>query len=240
MAQAFVQAVSAQVLSSASSCTTAAITTTTGNLLVLTGFESSSSNFAATPLSDSKSNSWTSASFAPFGSTNKQVQRYNASITGGTLHTFTCSTSGNHFPAVAAVELDGMSATPFDKSGVTADQSGSDPHTSAATTTTAQANEIVICASNNSAGTSSYVDNVGTLCTAQNNTAGTPLGVGYRLVTATGTYSASFNFSGGSSVGSQSTSTWKEDTVTGLPPGLGPGDMLDTVAMTANQSAMMR
>lgn len=223
MAQAFVQAVSAQVTSAATSCTTTGITTTSGDLIVLLGFESSGVTFAATPLSDSKSNTWT-AGIATFGTTNKQIEKFDANGTRGASHTFTCTTTTSAFPAVAAVEFSGMDLTTscIDKTATTADASSTNPHTSAATATTTQADEAVVCASNTSAGTATYVDNVGTLCTSQNNTAGTPLGVGYRLVTATGTYSASFNITAGTVVASQSTSTWKEAAPGGAPPGLGP------------------
>lgn len=99
-----VQFITARSSGSAASVTTGAITTTSGNLLVALVF-SFGNNIGATPLSDSKGNTW-SAAIASTGTTQGWgAMFYVANATGGASHTFTFTPSSSDFIIIFVIEI---------------------------------------------------------------------------------------------------------------------------------------
>ena len=199
MALALVQDVSART-ASGTTVTTAGITTTTGNLVVVDqGW--GAQNW--TSITDSGTHSWTNsvAQIVNEANNRKGRQDYNASVTGAEGHTFTLTIASNAVCCIGATEISGHDATPLDKVASSAENTA-DPHLSDATAETAQAAEFLIGATMGS-GTPS-ANSPWTLLEAQTN-----FGTEYQIVSATGTYSASFNI-GGTADQAMWISTWKE------------------------------
>jgi hypothetical protein len=89
MALQVVQRVLVQGAGTVAAVTTAAITTTPGNLLVAIPIAFSTGHIGATPITDSKGNTWTSAIAAFGGSQSNEAMHYVANCLGGASHTFT-------------------------------------------------------------------------------------------------------------------------------------------------------
>lgn len=194
MALAHVQANGAQA-ANASSVTTASFTSTSGNLLVVTAsWYANQAGPAATPISDSKGNTWTAA-FAETtnGEGDAIRQWYAKNISGGTSHTITFTLTGSGFPTICFSEISGAETeAPLDKTAVGTDTTS--PHTSPATATTAQADEILI-GSFDSAGSPPLgigVTNGYTAANIQDNANFEPGAQEYKIVAATGAYTADF------------------------------------------------
>lgn len=95
---------------SAASITTTAMNTISGHLFVavVTTF---ANTISGTPMSDSKSNSWTLA-VGPAGTTNGFVAiYYAANATGGAAHTFTFTPSSSDFCAISVIEITGAATS---------------------------------------------------------------------------------------------------------------------------------
>lgn len=136
---AVVQSVSAAG-SVVSSITTANITTTPANLIIGdTNFYPTGSFLSFT---DSKSNSYTN-NIPEHGSVVGGREEYNENIAGGSSHNFTLTLSGVGYPTIAVTEVSGHAASPFDKSAIVEDASGT-THTTASTGTLSQAAELAI------------------------------------------------------------------------------------------------
>jgi hypothetical protein len=200
----------------ATSCTTGAVTTTNGSLFIVsTSFCCVSGDF--TSITDSKSNTYVNAVPAFNQDSAWARQDYIASGTGGASHTFTVNGTVNLFATISVHEVSGAAASPLDKiasNSIVVDTS----HTSTATTTTSQANELLVGAGG-STDTTTYTTDTGAGWTERTNVAtdaNTEGGVfGTRIVAATGTYA--YTYTTGSSARSVSLiSTWKEAAAAGV------------------------
>jgi hypothetical protein len=112
------------------SVTTAGVTTTSGSTVILL-VAVNSATFGATPVQDSKSNTWTQVSTAVSigASPDTETRVYKAvNITGGSGHTFTVNPASGGFAVLLAVECLNTPASPT----VTADRQAdaSSPYTS--------------------------------------------------------------------------------------------------------------
>lgn len=138
----FVQAVSCIAIG-VTSCTTSAITTTTGNLVVTaSGWCCAPTDFSA--VSDSKSNAWTNGiPTQDQGPTEGRADYNGALTTGGGSHTFTLTFTTGTSGVLGVVEISGQAASPLDKTAANVVASATN-HTTPATATTSQANEILV------------------------------------------------------------------------------------------------
>lgn len=123
---AFRQWIPAAPNGSSASVTTPAITTVSGSLLVAMVF-CETNKIGASPLSDSKSNTWSSA-VAAFGSATFAAMFYVENCTGGASHTFTFTPTSSDFISMLVLEITGAAT------------SGSLNGTSTSTTNTASHN----------------------------------------------------------------------------------------------------
>ena len=122
----FVSAVSA---GSQTSVTTAGVTTTSGSLLVALVF-AFGNTIGATPVSDSKSNTWVAA--IPSQGTTKGwgAMYYVANALGGASHTFTFTPSSSDFLVIGVYEIPGaatasvLNGTNFSTASTTTHDSG--------------------------------------------------------------------------------------------------------------------
>jgi len=126
-----------------SSVTTASFDST-GSDLLLAAYSRYATTAAATPISDSKSNTWTAALAEQHtsGTNGATRQFYVASPTVGTGHTVTFTLTGADFPTVTATGVSGAAlASPLDKTGT--GQDSTSPHNSGTTGTLSQAAEYI-------------------------------------------------------------------------------------------------
>lgn len=191
---AFVQAITATAIG-ASSVTTASITTTTGNLFVVNGGTYSSTSFAATPVTDNKSNGYTQGPADSTDGGSRCGQYYKTNGSGGSGHTFTVSLASAGDCGVTALEFSNEdTSSPFDQSAGGGEITDTTTHTSNTTGTTTQANEILVfgfCTGDN-AGASLTGSSGWTVPTnGYADSGGVDIGGGYQIVSATGTYTAS-------------------------------------------------
>jgi hypothetical protein len=143
MALAVAQAQSAQG-SSGGAATTPALTTTSGNLIVAI-ITNNAGAWGATPISDSKGNTWTQVNLDTTSSPSRIGVYYAKNITGGASHTFSAAAIASIFVSIAIIEISGASATaPF----TTGEQALGPRQTTTTYTgttyTTATANSILI------------------------------------------------------------------------------------------------
>ncbi len=193
---AFVQAKSVQS-SGATSVTTASFTSTGGNFLSALG-TSFTRTFSTTPgsqITDSKSNTWLNAWAGTFAG-----QFYAENISGGASHTVTCTPPGGSSAcALAVLEFSGINTSSSLDQAVSASGSAA-PHSSGATSTTAQASEVLIGGGSQSHSTNIPYSNVaGGLFTDIAQLADTsPEGVtmSYRVVSAIATYAYAYALGG--------------------------------------------
>jgi len=121
--------------------------TTTGNtIIVIIGVDQSSKDVIS--VTDSQSNTYTRINTGAGSSNGAEYFMYYAyNITGGTTPTITVNITAGSFQdiVVLAREYSGLTTTdPLDKNTVTSESSYLQTHTSGSTTTTAQANELVV------------------------------------------------------------------------------------------------
>lgn len=194
---AHVQSVSC-TWNNAGGCTTASITTTTGNLVVGSSGYCCFTNLVD-HVTDSKSNSW-SVAVANFENNHAHVyMAYSTLTTGGASHTFTVVMDTASYGFYAATEISGQAASPLDKTAVNGDASGTS-HATPATSTTAQANELLVGVCNSeydAGGTMTYTTDTGAgwveRVNISNNSAGIYGGlVDTKAVSATGAYTFTY------------------------------------------------
>lgn len=104
------QRIIAQSSNTAASVTTSGVTTTSGNLLVVS-VVAFGNNIGASPVTDSKSNTWTAAIASTGTSKGFGAMFYVANCTGGASHTFTFTPTSNDFIAIAVLEVSGAATS---------------------------------------------------------------------------------------------------------------------------------
>lgn len=141
---AVVQAVAAYGDGSVTSVTTGSVSTTTGNLLIAnTSNYGGASAFVSVTSSPANTFSVSVAQIQTVGGLQLR-QHYVENATGDAVQTFTHTGSGvSYFPGIIVLEVSGYDASPLDVSATDTDSSGT-THTTAATGTSAQANELLI------------------------------------------------------------------------------------------------
>lgn len=179
---------------SAASVTTTAVTTTSGNLLVavVTCF---GNHIGATPVSDSKGNTWVQA-LASVGTTNGfAAMYYVANATGGAGHTFTFTPTANDFNAITVFEISGAALSSVLGSTASA-VTGTTPHTAGPITSNASVPEIFIAGTSVSAGSTGTVSvtdpQLWFTATIQSPASTEGMTTGFRIVGPSVTDSASF------------------------------------------------
>lgn len=95
---------------SQASVTTPGITTTSGNLLVVV-VSAFSNIIGATPITDSKTNTWIQAVASTGASEGWGAIYYAENITGGAGHTVTFTPSSSGFIAIAVLEVSGLATS---------------------------------------------------------------------------------------------------------------------------------
>lgn len=198
----------------AASCTTGAITTTNGNLFVASSSWMFHSLVSFTSVTDSKSNAYTNAIADTIDTASNEYtirQDYKAAGSGGASHTFTATLSDAYFVSLSVIEVSGASSTPLDQTATGADGNGTS-HSTSSTSTTSQANELLI--GNSTAGDNitftcggSYTERTNIPADGGVNTSG--LLNCSRNVTSASTYAFDFSTSGLART-SSGISTWKE------------------------------
>jgi hypothetical protein len=102
-----VQAIS-KTSASAASVTTAAVTTTASGSLFIVGIACFTNKIGATPITDSKGNTWTQALGSTGSGANGYIAIfYSANATGGASHTFTFTPTSSDFIAIGVLEVQG-------------------------------------------------------------------------------------------------------------------------------------
>lgn len=198
----------------AETCTTSDLTTTTGNLFVASvGY--CCADF--TSVTDSKSNSYgDSIAELTEGAFTRGRQQYVANGAGGATHNFTLTGASAAFYGTLSVsEVSGAATTsPLDQTATDTDALGhGTSHATAATGTTAQANELFIGFGTGSTVNSAYTTDTGagwtelTNITTDIDTEG--LLTGYKIVSATGTFTYTYTSNQDASY-VHGISTWKE------------------------------
>jgi energy-coupling factor transporter transmembrane protein EcfT len=190
-ALAYVQSATCTIVGGgASSCDTGSITSTTGNLLVA-NWSTYTDIFSA--ITDNKSNTFTDAiAKLTTGNTNAGMQQ-KANASGGALHVFTMTLTGNGYTYLSVSEVSGAeTSSPLDQTSTDITSSVSS-HTSGSTSATTQADEILIGFGTGESGlTGPWTTDTGAGWTEITNdpTTGLIQGIitGYRIVSATGSY----------------------------------------------------
>lgn len=126
----------------ASSVTTAAVTTTSGNLLVAMVF-CFGNQIGATPVSDSKGNTWSSAIASTGVTQGWGAMFYVANATGGASHTFTFTPTGSDFLTMVVFEVENA-ATSSVLSNTNSSTASTTSHSSGNITANATVPEIFI------------------------------------------------------------------------------------------------
>lgn len=123
-------------------CSAGPITTTTGHLFVAS---TSYCCAAFTSVADNQGNSYANSIADTADASGGTIrQDYTASGTGGASHTFTLTGSlSTFFATLSVIEVSGATASPLDQTAAAATAFGTS-HTSPTTSTTAQANELLI------------------------------------------------------------------------------------------------
>jgi hypothetical protein len=203
---AHVQTVSCETGGS-TACTTPGVTSTTGNLFVAsTGYCCA----AFTSITDSKSNTYTNAVAEISFASVLGRQQYVAGGTGGGSHTFTVTGGSGFYASLSVSEISGAAASPLDKTATGTSTSGTS-HTTAATATTSQANELLVGFGTTTSDTT-FTTDTGAGWTERTNIA-TDLDTeglltGTKIVSATGAYTFTYTTSPRDAV--HGISTWKE------------------------------
>lgn len=108
------QFISARSSGSAASVVTAATTTTNGNSFIVIVGSSNASLISASPVSDSKGNTWTSANATGGGTQPGVSMFYVRNGTGGASHTFTFTPSSSAFIWIVVLEIPDLASSPVD------------------------------------------------------------------------------------------------------------------------------
>lgn len=202
----------------ATSCTTGAVTTTNGSLFVASSSWMFHSLTSFTSVTDSKSNAYTNAVPDTIDTASNEYvirQDYKAAGAGGASHTFTATLGAAYYVSLSVIEVTGASSSPLDQTAVGSDGNGTS-HSTASTSTTAQANELLI--GNATAGDNitftcggTYTERTNIPADAGTNTSG--LLNCSRNVTSASTYAFDFSTSDLART-SSGISTWKEAAAT--------------------------
>ena len=197
--------------SGSTTCTTPSATTSGSLLIAQTGYWLAGGAF--TSITDSKSNTWTNV-LTTTGA--NEVLRADAATTAasGASHTFTLTTASGFYGTLSVLEVRGATAAPGDQTATGLDSVGATTHTTAATPTTSQANEILVGMGVSTTITTFTQTGSGwTEATNVPSTVSDTGGVaGYRIVAATGAYVYTYTTSAASTT-VQQTTTWKEAAV---------------------------
>lgn len=206
------QTVSCAPDGAAASCTTAGVTTTTGNLFIASAGYCCA---AFTSVTDNKGNSYTDSvaeqSDAGGGSSRQQ---YKESGAGGASHTFTLTgASGAFFGALSVTEVSGAATSgALDQTAGGITNPGDTSHTTNTTSTTTQANELLL-GYGSTANVATFTTDTGAGWTELTNIATDAdtegLITGYRIVSATGTFAYTYTTNVARDT-TQGISTWKE------------------------------
>lgn len=168
--------------------TTAALATTSGSTLVVCA-AIYSSTFAATPVTDSKSNTWTQIGTELVDGTMRLRMYYAKNITGGAAHTVSVDTAANTWIEVSVGELSGMDLTaPLDQT--TGQVTGVGTSHASGNVTTTQNHEIYVGCGSTSANATLVDGNAPAWTTDQSQTQDAThqgLIMGHKVVTATST-----------------------------------------------------
>lgn len=197
MAIAVVQSISAQSINIAdSSITTSALTTTTGHLFIVAVSDGGGGSFSS--VTDNKANTYTSLVTFTSPNLNGQIGLYYCnSGTGGAGHTWTFTEVGTGgFPSVHVWDVSGQATTNVTNGGSAVAAATTGNRTSGNLTTT-NANDLLVAAINGlwTVDTSILATSPFTINSTSTSTTGTPIGGSSRVVSATGTYSATFTLS---------------------------------------------
>lgn len=175
---AVVQSVAAYGNAGVSSVTTGNITTTPGNLLIanLSNYNATATFLSITDSTDGTNynkNTWTNSVAALIVSNNATRQYYVENCNGGSTHTFRHTGNAvSYYPGIVVNEVSGYATTPLDNQATDTDTTGTS-HTTGATATISQANELLIAfGSGGTTYAEAYTGEVG--FTTQNNQVNTP------------------------------------------------------------------
>lgn len=127
---------------SATSVTTSAATTTSGNLLVVMVF-CFGNHIGASPVTDSKSNTWTAAISSTGTTQGWAAMFYAANATGGASHTFTFTASSSDYLTMVVFEVEGA-ATSSVLSNTSSSTASTASHSSGNITANTSVSEIFI------------------------------------------------------------------------------------------------
>lgn len=197
MALAHVQSIAKARVSGGTSATTGGVTTTSGNGVVVIPTVYTGSAFSS--VSDSKSNSWSTAvgpvSYNSAGTGSTRIM-YNTNITGGASHTFSVNLGSSDYAVIGVIEFSGQEV------GGSHDQTGSNTTNTDATVesgttgTTTQADEIIFASMSSSTGAVTTIsDPSGSFTAGQEEEDALNYvlaATAWRIVAATGTYNTTW------------------------------------------------
>lgn len=176
-----VQGVSVQSSGTATSLTTPSFVSTANNLLVACWGDSTQATYGASPVGDSKTNTWAQAVARTFsaGSGCALGIRYAKNIVGGSGHTVTLTATAPDFLCLAVEEISGADTTaPLDQhpAGVAPNTLSSNPHNANALTPS-QANTLAVSGMSHNGSNSNTFAATGTATvrTSQAGTANQPI-----------------------------------------------------------------
>lgn len=195
---------------SATSITTTGITTTSGNQVYIgtvvwqTG---STPADAATPITDSKGNTWVKVGSLTDAGGDRVSLWYCANIVGGSGHTFTYSVVAGAYETIAVMEFSGAAtSSPLDQGSNSTFAAGTTSSTTSPSITTTNAADFLIAVGGGGTGGSADTFSSGSAtwttpaATQQSNSAGELIAMGYAVVSSTGTYSVTFTNSAGGNI----------------------------------------
>jgi hypothetical protein len=224
MTQAFVQKTAKFTASAANSVTSAALTTTSGNHSIVT-VSNWRTGAATVTVTDSKSNSYTNDQALTQGDSRATISSA-LNITGGSSHTVTATSSSGasdtYFEGNFTEFSGTLSSAALDKTGSIGHGSGTTTSTVSTGTNTTQADELVIvCIAVNSNDTTINITDPPSGYTSigvnQDGNATIGYEAAYKIITATGTQTATWTFDSTTSDGDAAViATYKS--ATGGPP----------------------
>lgn len=206
MAIAYVNSATGSADASSSTIATTAANHTTGNLLVAFVVWNHASNTLSS-VSDTAGNTWTriTGTDALHGTADRCEMFYAKNITGNASNTVTATFSGGAaFRRIAVVQYSGVDTTaPLDQA---TKQTVTDTSITSPSFTTTSADEVIIAGMGSDMGRNV---SPGTNYTLRVDSLAVDTDVEERIVTATGSYTASFSWSGGSQGAWLSVATFK-------------------------------
>jgi hypothetical protein len=221
----------------------------TGMTLFVVAVSSFGTSDAATPITDTSGNTYTLISRSANFSGGYSSIHYCASPTVSASQTFTYHTSSTgDFPSIAVLGWDGAAPVTFDTAPAWVGTTGTNPLNTNNTATTAQASELIVSmlGGSNGGGTITAADHGTTAATwttdeQQTSNAGEPIALAHALpANGPGSYGVAWTNPNGAA--ECNVAAFKATTGGGgLPPGLGPNEMMDEPGMTTSYlAAMMR